>query len=276
MHSCADTGGIIKYITANGQILVEMSIFYECVSDLDGGALSFIGIRDSIVQQCCSVKCYSTSPGNSGQFIYHKLSDDVNNKNRVIDSSVTHSMKDFNTPSAGQAVDIRNGTIQVNLVNISRNIGNYNTALYIKPSSNTENTITYTTFDSNEARVTSILNLNTNTNYEISHSNFLNNIDAYFLFQIFGPTNFNSCCLINNTAPYIIYALQQTTLTNCSFDSEVPSQTMGDVSITDIPDTSFTIPNVFTHTENGCFVEYYPPTLEKYTNFNHKMIRSQY
>ena len=197
MHSCADTGGIIKYITANGQILVEMSIFYECVSDLDGGALSFIGIRDSIVQQCCSVKCYSTSPGNSGQFIYNELSDDINNKNRVIDSSVTHSMKDFNTPSAGQAVDIRNGTIQVNLVNISRNIGNYRTALYIKPSSNTENTITYTTFDSNEARVTSILNLNTNTNYEISHSNFLNNIDAYLLIQIFGPTNFNSCCLIN-------------------------------------------------------------------------------
>ena len=282
IHSCTDSGGIIKYVTTNGQILVEMSIFYECFSDFEGGALSLAGIRDSIVQQCCSVKCYTTSPHYGGQFILSELSDDVNNKNRLRDSSVTYSMKDFNNPSGGQTVDFRNGAIQVNLVNISRNIGNYNTVLYFKPSLNTENTIAYTTIDSNDARYFSIINLNTNTNYEFSHSNIINNIDDApasfpysYLIQCYGPTNYDSCCLMNNTASYIIYSIQQSTLTNCSFDSELTSKTMGVVSITETPDTSFTIPNVFTHTQNGCFVEYYPPTLEKYSNFNHKIEESE-
>ena len=186
-------------------MLIELSIFSECKSTYAGGAICQRTQGECVVKQCCGLQCYSTTSGYEGQFIRTDLSNDSNKKNRVLDSSVSHSMENSENPSWGYTLDLRYGTIQINTVNLSNNICNYYSAVYAYPStsSNTACSITYSSINSNEARSSQIIRFDRNDQkYNIR------------------PTNIKDCCIMKNEAKYIFYGASSyggsITLTNIS------------------------------------------------------------
>ena len=250
-----DYGGAIYYTTMEkcGEMLVEKSTFNQCTCTYYGGAI-YKENGECVVKQCCGLQCYSTN--NNGQFIYTSLNN-ANQKNRVLDSSVSHSMKDSDHPSWSSTLDLRLGTIQINTVNLSNNICNYYSAVYALPStSDTACSITYSSINSNEARTYQIIWFNRNTNYEITQSNIINNIDqgSFGLIQCDGPTNITDCCIMKNVAKYIIAGYNgYTYLKNCSIDFPLNGNITGSVSISETAETSFIIPIVCT---NYCHASY--------------------
>ena len=89
------SGGAISYTKSKSLLLVEKSIFSQCKSTSTGGAI-YKSSGECVVKQCCGLQCYSTS--NPGQFIFTSVSSS-SSKNRVLDSSVSNSMKDSENPS---------------------------------------------------------------------------------------------------------------------------------------------------------------------------------
>ena len=212
-------GGAISCST-EGQMLVEMSTFSECTCTLNGGAI-YKKNGQSIIKKCCSIKCYSTGE-YEGQFIYNYLSS-IDQKNRVLDSSISNSMQNREHPSHGYTLYLWFGTIQIKTVNLSNNICDSHSAIYSSPysSSSIQCSISYSSINSNEANQNRIIFFETNTKNEISQSNIINNIvpsnSKNGLIHCNGPTNINDCCIMNNEAKYIIAGYNGFTLSEKLF-----------------------------------------------------------
>ena len=264
LEEYSNSGGALYY-NFPGQMLIEKSTFVSCICSNHGGAI-YQKNGECIIKQCCGFKCYSTNINLAGQFIFSELSNQISDsdkKNRVLDSSVSHSMKNINNPSNAEALDLVSGTIQINTVNLSNNICYYNSALYAYPSSSTSNTaclMTYSTINSNEANQYTIIWFNTNANYEISQSNIINNKvqtnSNNGLIESYGPTNIKDCCIMNNKAQYILKSFQTITLTRCSIDFTLNGNILGNVSILIEAKTSFIIPIICTEKEHYCNASY--------------------
>ena len=108
----------IQYSTLNenSKLLVELSSFNFCSSSQRGGAISDCDSGQCILSSVCGVKCTS----EEGQFCYLVASYGYDNKNYIIDSSVTSS----ENTKAYYTLYQQCGDVSCEGVNVSNNVAN--------------------------------------------------------------------------------------------------------------------------------------------------------
>ena len=86
----ADNSCICKNSTNLMNMLVQLSQFFNCSSNNDGGAIFFTNEGQCVITTSCGYKC-CTDQGKSGQFCYIHASNSSANlyKNYLIDSSIS-------------------------------------------------------------------------------------------------------------------------------------------------------------------------------------------
>ena len=269
--SGGQNGGAVYYSDI-GKGLIEVSTFNQCHSLKSGGVIYCEGY-DFVIKKCCGTKCYSVNQ-YAGQFVYTR--DQYPTKtciNRVLDSSIAHSMIDFDNPSETSTLTLQHGTIKMSIVNISNNACDSSSALYTYQGSTTPCAIEFTSFNGNRAKDT-IINLYTaeNTAFTITYTNILQNIESEFsgLITTAGSATFSNTCVMNNSAFYI-FATEKNgyfSFFNCSFDYD-PNKNIGSTKVIESALNSFINPIVFTKKENYCYA-----TLDSTFNNNLKPTQS--
>ena len=243
-------------------MLVESSTFHDCQSTSNaGGIMKSNG--ECIVNKCCSLKCYSIER-LGGQFLYTVLSHDPNKKNQVLDSSISHSMKDSKTRSYGEVMGLYMGTIQIKTVNLSNNICETYTVSAPQPyvttesaSSNAKCSISYCSFNSNVGAIVFTLNTD-NVYYSVSKSNVIYNIDTSKICLLYSSLgDFTDCCIMENDAKNLFLCNRgYVYVINCSIDVELNTQENSIIVDNYEGLKSFIVSMVFTAKDGYCNASY--------------------
>ena len=157
-------------------MLIELCSFKSCISN---SAVYQSG--DFVMNKCCGYMCYSTSSSWNGQFLY---TTSISSKNNILDSSISHSMKDANNPSYSAALYPYYGKILIHTVNLSNNVCRQNSALYCDPTSggsasSPSCSVSHCSINSNIAKTDRIIYFySTGYYYSLTYSNIIYNEES--------------------------------------------------------------------------------------------------
>ena len=259
-----DSGGAVSYIDS-GDLLVEHCLFENCHSENMGGAIYQQNDGNFVLKSCCGIKCYSTSQDDTGQFLYISLSEQ--SKNRVLDSSVSHSMDSFLLPSYGHTFQMKNGIILFNIANISNNFCRYYAGLYSEPSILKEKgfTMKFSSIADNNSGST-IIWLETNGNFEVFSSNVIHNTDEGETGLIYssGKMKIKDSCIMENNVTVLFCSNFNSNINNsiiifnCSLDVNPTGKLTSGFINTSFwdPEEQFLILMKCTQTERFCNASY--------------------
>ena len=239
--------------TKQGKLLIESSTFSNCSNNNIGGAIYKLA-GDSVLSKCRSVRCYTSGSGSQGygQFLYSDVSQGDDHKNKVFECSISESMPQQNKPSHWGPVDLRNGNILVETVNITNNYIQFYSGIHLSMS--TSCSINFCTFNYNRAQIQRLIMIEIdNTQYEmnITYTNILNNREdgSAQMIRTDGPTKIFHCCIMNNTIKNLfdgykdIGAKGHIVVIDCAIDVDPSDKCTGNVDISQWrADSSFILP----------------------------------
>jgi hypothetical protein len=260
-RSCTSSshGGALYCHSSNNviKLLVGRTSFTSCRTSKEyGGAIHFDSQTNGecILNKICGFDCLSTySSSNSyGQFAYIRPKSDVTFKNRVNDSSFTHSSK-VGTYSC-YVLWLYYGSILCPSVNITNNECHHCTAIYCYPTaSSTSDTccISYSSIVNNTANGSWLciaFSSNSVSSHLMDTCNVLNNKQTSYSYGIiWANANLlikDSCILGNDKDKNIFYEDHSSckiTISNCTIDDDIftNGRYYGSVAVNKVIENSF-------------------------------------
>ena len=252
-QQCIGDSGEAIHHEIDGQMLIEQSAFNSCQSTEQGGAI-YKTKGESVINASCNTKSFSNGQVE-GQFIYNNVS--MNGKNRILDSSITHSMSDASNPSFSSTLFLFNGNILLNTVNLSNNFCNDDAVWYFETmTTNPKNNMTFLQICQNNATYPTIIYcIQYSSESFLDYSNIIQNTvqnrareTAEGLITCnSGYLTIRNSSIMNNNAQIILAANFQVTIDNCSIDFD-SSKAAGSTNFFETS-SKFTISLHFTETD---------------------------
>ena len=248
--------------------LIELSTFNSCTSSSGSGGCIYYKNGNFVMNKCCSVKCYTHS--GTGQFgCIHVSSENTNN---VLDSSIALSYGDSASEEA--ALWIKEGTIIIKTLNVSKNKCLYNTAMICRPSTTETCSISFSSINGNEGTDSSygriIVLFTSRKIIEMTYSNIIDNIMqtkcSSAMITASGPyadgiAQIKHCCIINEKVPKLFDTISggMIEVINCTIDPNFITKISGSVTTNGEswkPISSFINPIKCTEDEGYCKASY--------------------
>ena len=259
----ASFGGSIYYSSnENCKILVEMCTFHNTTANGHGGAIAIFTGGQSVIKKCCGNHCYIIQTSVNtwvGEFIYTYVSNRTNYKNYFDDCSISKSMQDEETPGQRCVIWLQYGVVKVDVLNSSFSTNKINPGLYSQhlSSSNQKCSLKFCYIYHNIATANTIMCVSTVENSELEYSNLIDNIDQGYqgLIRITGPGIIRNCCILNNTALYIVFGDHHISVSNCTIDTiNLTESIYGIVDISHwLPESTFINQIACTYDNKYCF-----------------------
>ena len=156
--------------TSSSLMLVELCSFNTCSTGLQhGGAICFSDQGQCVLSSVCGVKCYTGSGRYFGQFCYVYVTNNQDNKNHIIDSSVTLTKQ----TNAHCTLYLLCGNVSCKGVNVSNNEVNQFSGIEIDSPSICS--ISYSSFRNNTATYYVCICCDEESQQEMSYSNIIDN-----------------------------------------------------------------------------------------------------
>ena len=255
LYSSSSGGSVYYSSSTSSKLLIEESTFVSCKAASNGGSIYFGTSGEFALEKACGIECNTT--GNLGQFSYSSITDSIESKNAVNDSSVSCSY----SQSYYAPLYLEKGKIEVERSNFSSNICSQSAAMQCVPSSNGADlacSISYCTVAYNTGKTGSLIYLAASYFFKIDSCNIISNThpsSGGVMILTNGKLEITGSCIINNSATYVIKNRNSNavTLTNCTIDSF--SKCSGSTNNINIPKTSFINKIKFLETAL-CFAKY--------------------
>ena len=212
---------------SSAKMLVELCTFLKCSSLYNGGAI-YQDAGTCVINKCCGIHC-STKMDYNGQFLYTSLY--TYTENKLLDSSISLSYdpeksdKTFSVP-----VELEDGIITAKFNNISNNICNSYSSMYIRLSYDKTSTILFTSIKNNTAYKGSIFGITKISSSKpkesrIENCNIINNTGESYAVYVAENTYVSNCCILQNDVKY--YFACHIILYNCTIEEESITKTIG-------------------------------------------------
>lgn len=154
----------------NGKMLVELSTFFNCSSSSNGGAIYQSG-GHFVLKKCCGVKYYSTT--GWGHFSFNQLSQ--SSKNNILDSSFSLCFNAKENLTGWSALVLREGSIVIKILNLTKNKCEYNTAFLLTPSQSETSFVSFASIAGNIAATTICYFGDSAKSHQLISSNIMDN-----------------------------------------------------------------------------------------------------
>ena len=237
-------GVCISVTNPEADILVEDSSFVALSSDYI--AALELSVKNVVYNRVCGFNCSTTNTGLDCIFDASRLSDDIENMNRIYMSSFVHCI---NKHGAFNTLYRRFGQAILYAINASHNECSYCPAIYIQSShkeGNISASLSYSTICNNTANPQCYCirfeSSGTDVNNIIQSANILDNAqktNGMGLITTYGRLTINGTCIINNEAVVVLWVANPYTITLINSVFDRPSNTAGIVATVNAPVSSF-------------------------------------
>ena len=220
-------------LSSYSKTLIELSTFDNCSSSQQRGGCIYQSNGNFVMNKCCGVRCYSTNRFGSGHFVCTQI---FGNKNSALDSSMSLCYNVELDSGIGQAaLFLRNGSIIVKTVNISKNKCSYASAFIFNPSPNETSSVSFASINENNATAYAICYFDEKAkNHEFLYSNIINNecnSSTNGMIFTYSPLYIKHCCMLDNNAPIWFEGNGATiTIIDCTIKEEYITNTTGSVT----------------------------------------------
>jgi hypothetical protein len=228
--SSSNNGGALSCSSSVTYLLVESSSFFSCkTSSSYSGAIYFYNTNsgECVLNKLCGNDCCSTVSSSFGQFARIYVKNAVSNKNYVDYSSITRCVNE--NSNSCQTLLLYYGKIFCPSVNLSMNKCYYRSAISCNPFSDSSSAIcslSYSSFADNSASGYNCIHFNNDgAKYEMKSCNIIRNtqvdLNSEGTIRLWGNMLIEDSCILENTATYTFNPAGTSyifTLSNCTVD----------------------------------------------------------